>query len=135
MIALPLVANRWLQLPQEALPYMGLGHVVEEGKIHALTFVPLSAAVVVVLYLFKQLVAVSGSARSCPTRAPSLSHPDLWQKAVQRRLPEGDDALKFGECFVRATYYMLGFLCCWYIVATEDYWPETVNCWKGIYTT
>jgi hypothetical protein len=55
---------------QKALPYIGLEHVVEEGKIHAATLIPLSAAVVVVLYASKQLVAVRSQQHgTCP---PSL---------------------------------------------------------------
>jgi hypothetical protein len=57
------------------------------------------------------------------------------QNVVKAWLPEGDDALKFGECFVRATYYMLGFFCCTYIVSQVDYWPDTTKCWEDVYTT
>eukprot|EP00730_Choanoeca_flexa_P015592 TRINITY_DN7193_c0_g1_i1.p1 TRINITY_DN7193_c0_g1~~TRINITY_DN7193_c0_g1_i1.p1 ORF type:complete len:403 (+),score=78.67 TRINITY_DN7193_c0_g1_i1:1143-2351(+) len=106
----------WLcSVSQATMPYLGLGSFAEKDgdKIHAMTCIPLSIYAVVVLYLVKLIVA----------------------KLVQARLPYGDDAVKFGECFVRATYYMMGFLMCWHIVATEDYWPNTWNCWHGVYTT
>eukprot|EP00730_Choanoeca_flexa_P015593 TRINITY_DN7193_c0_g1_i2.p2 TRINITY_DN7193_c0_g1~~TRINITY_DN7193_c0_g1_i2.p2 ORF type:complete len:336 (+),score=38.46 TRINITY_DN7193_c0_g1_i2:42-1049(+) len=98
---------------QRILAYIGLSEYAIEGRLHALASLPMAVGMVLAILCLKHGIA----------------------RLVKSRLPQDDAALKFAECFVRATYYMLGFLICSAIVADVEYWPDTLECWKDVFTT
>ncbi|EGD72295.1 hypothetical protein PTSG_00315 [Salpingoeca rosetta] len=77
-----------------------------EGEFPVATVIPLSLAMVLGFFLAERIV-----------------------EFVSKRFAEPTDAPKFAECFVRCSYYTIMFFVALYVISTEDYWPNTRNCW------
>eukprot|EP00043_Microstomoeca_roanoka_P001252 m.31773 g.31773 ORF g.31773 m.31773 type:complete len:349 (+) comp10718_c0_seq1:285-1331(+) len=83
-----------------------------EGELPVSTILPLSLALVGVIYTFERLT----------------------QMLVANYATKGD-APKFAESFVRCTYYFVMFFVAVYVISTEDYWPNVANCWPNSQAT
>lgn len=56
-------------------------------------------------------------------------------KIVVKHFAEPTDAPKFAECFVRCSYYTIMFFTSLYVINSENYWPNTKNCWYNARST